>query len=53
MNAQALQTLDRRCINTLRALAIDQVEKAQSGHPGTPMGAALPAYCPWHVLAAA
>jgi transketolase len=37
--------LDQRCINTLRTLAIDQVEKANSGHPGTPMGAAPTAYC--------
>lgn len=39
--------LDLRCINTLRTLAIDQVEKANSGHPGTPMGAAPTAYCLW------
>ena len=35
------QVLDLQCINTLRTLAIDQVQKANSGHPGTPMGAAL------------
>ena len=39
--------LDQRCINTLRTLAIDQVQKANSGHPGTPMGAAPTAYCLW------
>jgi transketolase len=39
--------LDRLCINTLRTLAIDQVQKADSGHPGTPMGAAPTAYCLW------
>jgi transketolase len=39
--------LDQLCINTLRTLAIDQVEKAKSGHPGTPMGAAPTAYCVW------
>ncbi len=44
MNTQALQTLDLRCINTLRTLAIDQVQNANSGHPGTPMGAAPTAY---------
>lgn len=43
----ASQALDQRCINTLRTLAIDQVQKAQSGHPGTPMGAAPTAYCLW------
>jgi len=42
-----LQSLDLRCIDTLRTLAIDQVEKANSGHPGTPMGAAPTAYCLW------
>lgn len=47
MNTQALQDLDLRCINTLRTLAIDQVQKANSGHPGTPMGAAPTAYCLW------
>jgi transketolase len=39
--------IDQRCINTLRTLAIDQVQKANSGHPGTPMGAAPTAYCLW------
>jgi transketolase len=39
--------LDQRCIDTLRTLAIDQVQKASSGHPGTPMGAAPTAYCLW------
>jgi transketolase len=39
--------LDQLCINTLRTLAIDQVQKANSGHPGTPMGAAPTAYCLW------
>ncbi len=47
MTVQELQDLDLRCINTLRALAIDQVQKANSGHPGTPMGAAPTAYCLW------
>ncbi|HSB25744.1 MAG TPA: transketolase [Burkholderiaceae bacterium] len=41
------QDLDLLCINTLRTLAIDQVQKANSGHPGTPMGAAPTAYCLW------
>ena len=49
--APAAQDVDLLCINTLRALAIDQVQKANSGHPGTPMGAAPTAYCLWqHVL---
>ncbi len=47
MTSATDQALDQRCIDTLRALAIDQVQKANSGHPGTPMGAAPTAYCLW------
>lgn len=39
--------LDGLCVNTIRFLAVDAVEKAQSGHPGTPMGAAPLAYVLW------
>ncbi|MGQ0749793.1 MAG: transketolase [Betaproteobacteria bacterium] len=39
--------LDQLCINTLRTLSIDAVQKAQSGHPGTPMDAAPAVYCLW------
>ncbi len=39
--------LDDLCINTIRCLAIDAVEQANSGHPGTPMGAAVMAYVLW------
>jgi transketolase len=39
--------LDRQVINTIRFLAVDAVEKAQSGHPGMPMGAAPMAYVLW------
>ena len=39
--------LDQLCIDTLRTLSIDAVQKANSGHPGTPMGAAPAAYCLW------
>ncbi len=35
------------CINTLRFLAVDAVQKANSGHPGLPMGAAPMAYTLW------
>jgi transketolase len=38
---------DRLCINTLRTLSMDAVEKAKSGHPGLPMGAAAMAYVLW------
>ena len=39
--------LDNLCINTVRFLAIDAVQKANSGHPGMPMGAAPMAYVLW------
>ena len=40
-------TLQDRSINTLRLLSADAVEKANSGHPGLPMGAAAMAYTIW------
>ena len=39
--------LDELCINTIRFLAVDTVQKANSGHPGTPMGAAAMTYVLW------
>ena len=39
--------LDQRSINALRVLAMDGVEKANSGHPGMPMGMADVAYVLW------
>lgn len=38
---------DQLAVNTIRALSIDQIEKANSGHPGLPMGAAPMAYTLW------
>ncbi|MCU0607278.1 MAG: transketolase [Candidatus Edwardsbacteria bacterium] len=38
----------KRCANALRALAIDGVERANSGHPGLPLGAADCAFTLWH-----
>ena len=38
---------DQLCVNTLRFLAVDAVEKAKSGHPGLPLGAAPMAYVLW------
>jgi len=37
-------TLDELCVNTIRTLAMDAVQKANSGHPGTPMALAPIAY---------
>jgi len=39
--------LDTLCINTIRFLAVDAVQKANRGHPGLPMGAAPMAYILW------
>ena len=39
--------LDQLCINTIRMLSVDGVEKSKSGHPGMPMGAAAMAYVLW------
>ena len=40
-------SLDQRCIDTLRFLSVDMVQKADSGHPGLPLGAAPMAYVLW------
>ena len=40
--------LDQLCINTIRTLAIDAVQQANSGHPGAPMGLAPVVYELWH-----
>jgi len=43
----AAAKIDNLCINTMRFLAVDAVQKANSGHPGAPMGAAPMAYVLW------
>ena len=42
-----MSDLDQTCVNTIRFLAVDAVEKAKSGHPGLPLGASPMAYVLW------
>ncbi len=46
-NVSDQKTLDQLCVNTIRTLAMDGVQKANSGHPGMPMGMAPAAYVVW------
>jgi len=46
-NSNINPELDQLCINTIRTLSIDAVQKAKSGHPGLPLGAAPMAYVLW------
>jgi transketolase len=41
------QQIDELCVNSIRMLSVDAVEKAKSGHPGAPMGLAPAAYVLW------
>jgi len=47
---QTVLDIDQLCVNTMRTLAIDAIQKANSGHPGTPMGMSPTVYCLWQVL---
>ena len=49
-DTQQQDALDQLSINTLRFLAVDQVEKAKSGHPGAPLGCAPIAYLLYHKI---
>ena len=42
-----LSGIDELCINTIRTLSMDAIQKANSGHPGAPMGLAPAAYILW------
>jgi transketolase len=50
MDQKEQDALDQLSINTLRLLAVDQVEKAKNGHPGAPLGCAPIAYLLYHKL---
>src|SRR5437667_11555563 len=47
MEKETTSELDQLCINTIRALTIDAVQNAKSGHPGLPLGVAPMAYVLW------
>ena len=45
--AAATASLDTLCVNSIRMLAVDAVNKSNSGHPGLPMGCAPMGYALW------
>jgi transketolase len=45
--APTSRPMDQLCVNTIRTLAMDAVQTANSGHPGTPMALAPVVYCLW------
>jgi transketolase len=49
MSSVAISDPDRLAIATIRTLCIDAVQRANSGHPGTPMAMAPVAYTTWQL----
>ena len=47
MPANTISDIETLAVHTIRGLAMDAIEKAQSGHPGAPMGMAPTAYVLW------
>ena len=47
VGASTRDKMDLLCVNTIRTLAMDAVQAANSGHPGTSMALAPVAYCLW------
>ncbi|WP_337608358.1 hypothetical protein, partial [Mitsuokella jalaludinii] len=42
-----MSNIDTKCVNAIRVLAADAIQKAKSGHPGLPLGSAPMAYELW------
>ncbi|EHL2750707.1 hypothetical protein KDG65_001487, partial [Listeria monocytogenes] len=42
-----MSRIDEQMVNSIRVLSMDMIEKANSGHPGLPMGAAPMAFSLW------
>ena len=47
MKKDSFDVIDRQAINTIRVLSAEMIQKAKSGHPGLPLGAAPTAYALW------